>query len=63
MTLKNVTRVVFGRRRAEILRILQKIENWLGGRDSNPDTVVQRSVHRRRCASVRSVSDRLSRQR
>jgi hypothetical protein len=28
--------------------------NWLGGRDSNPDTVVQRAVHVLWCVSVRS---------
>jgi hypothetical protein len=31
------------------------LENWLGGRDSNPDNVVQRGVHGWRSASFRSV--------
>ena len=30
--------------------------SWLGGRDSNPDTVVQRAVHRFRSASIRFVA-------
>jgi len=34
---------------------------WLGGRDSNPDTVVQRAVSTFSCASFRSVSLRFSR--
>ena len=29
---------------------------WLGGRDSNPDNVVQRADHGLRCASIRVVS-------
>jgi hypothetical protein len=38
----------------------QELQDWLGGRDSNPDTVVQRPVHGLRYASVRSVSGRFS---
>ena len=34
---------------------------WLGGRDSNPDTVVQRAAHVLRYASVRAVSRHFSR--
>jgi hypothetical protein len=45
MTLKNVARTVFGQKRAKMLMILHEIEIWLGGRDSNPDTVVQRAVN------------------
>jgi hypothetical protein len=44
MTLKNVTCIVFGQEQAKTLMILHEIENWLGGRDSNPDAVVQRAV-------------------
>ena len=32
-----------------------ELENWLGGRDSNPDTVVQRAVNGFRSVSLRSV--------
>jgi hypothetical protein len=35
---------------------LQGEEVWLGGRDSNPDNVVQSAVHGRACAPVRSFS-------
>jgi len=34
--------------------------NWLGGRDLNPDNVVQRALNVFRCALVRSVMLRLS---
>jgi len=34
---------------------------WLGGRDSNPDNVVQRADQPRRCAVIRIVSGRSSR--
>lgn len=37
-------------------RRLREMASWLGGRDSNLDNVVQRAVHRLRCASVRAVS-------
>ena len=37
------------------------LDDWLGGRDSNPDTVVQRAVSGLRFASVRSVLFRFSR--
>src|SRR5262245_40670918 len=44
MTLENGTYAVFESKSAELLRILAEIANWLGGRDSNPDTVVQSHV-------------------
>ena len=44
MTLENVTYALLAQRLAELLRKNAKIENWLGGRDSNPDTVVQSHV-------------------
>ncbi len=37
-------------------------EGWLGGRDSNPDNVVQRAVHSCRFASIRASSRGFSRQ-
>ncbi len=37
-----------------------ELEDWLGGRDLNPDNVVQRAVNVRRCAPVLSVLLRLS---
>jgi len=36
-------------------------EVWLGGRDSNPETLVQRADQPRRCAVIRIVSGRSSR--
>jgi hypothetical protein len=39
----------------------QELQDWLGGRDSNPDTVVQRAVHGLRYATVRAVSGPFSR--
>ena len=39
MSLKNVTRAVFGARIAKFLEILMDLKNWLGGRDSLPLTM------------------------
>ena len=53
---------VLGQERAEMLRILPEIRNWLGGRDSNPDNVVQSHVSYRwttsQCQLTRSESAR-----
>jgi hypothetical protein len=37
MTLENVTSAVLAGKRAKLLRKIAEIENWLGGRDSNPN--------------------------
>src|SRR5216683_516333 len=42
MTLENVTSAVLDGKRARLLRKNAKIANWLGGRDSNPDNMLQR---------------------
>jgi hypothetical protein len=44
MTLENVTSTVLALNRAKLLRKNPEIKNWLGGRDSNPDNVVQSHV-------------------
>jgi hypothetical protein len=46
MTLENVTSAALALNRATLLRKNARIENWLGGRDSNPDTVVQSFAYR-----------------
>ena len=44
MTLENVTSAGLALKRAKLLTKTAGIKNWLGGRDSNPDTVVQSHV-------------------
>ena len=44
MALKNGTHAIFEPKPANLLSKNAEIENWLGGRDSNPDTVVQSHV-------------------
>jgi hypothetical protein len=43
---------------AESHHCMESLEDWLGGRDSNPDNVVQRADQPRRCAVIRIVSGR-----
>jgi hypothetical protein len=58
---RNACRGFRGRNKAaDANRCAGRVWNWLGGRDSNPDTVVQRAVNLRRCASVLSVLPRFS---
>lgn len=47
------------RRRGKSLR-KSRLQDWLGGRDSNPDNVVQRAAHRLRCASIPVVLGHVS---
>ena len=44
MTLKDVTQPVFEPDSAKLLKDFAVLGIWLGGRDSNPDTVVQSHV-------------------
>src|SRR5438477_7027512 len=44
MTLENVTSAGLASKSAKLLRKIAEIRLWLGGRDSNPDTVVQSHV-------------------
>ena len=44
MTLENVTSSISVLECAKLLRKNAKIENWLGGRDSNPDNLLQRQM-------------------
>src|SRR5690242_15628198 len=68
LTLRRLLRRTIGLRpRGELKSARRRIScylggsYWLGGRDSNPDTVVQRSVHAVSSAPVRAFSRRLSR--
>src|SRR5438477_10335841 len=44
MTLENVTSAGLASKSAKLLRKIAEIRLWLGGRESNPDTVVQSHV-------------------
>ena len=58
MTLENGTYALFELKPENLLRKSPEIENWLGGRDLNPDTVVQSHVSYRWTTSQSGVPGR-----